>query len=94
MLNEDYKDVLQIFLKYRVKFLVVGDYAMPSYGYPRATGDFDIWVESSSENSERIYRSLLGFGAHLKDTFPIQRRPDKKQRIYKGDLKTERMQML
>ena len=38
MLNEDYKDILQIFLKNRVKFLVVGAYAMAAYGYPRATG--------------------------------------------------------
>ncbi|MFA5260051.1 MAG: hypothetical protein WC450_02355 [Candidatus Omnitrophota bacterium] len=45
MLNEDYKEILQILLKNNVKFLVVGAYAMAAYGYPRATGDFDIWVE-------------------------------------------------
>jgi len=67
MLNEDYKDILQIFLKNRIKFLVVGAYAMAAHGYPRATGDFDIWVEASSENSKRIYKSLLDFGAYLKD---------------------------
>src|SRR3989338_4976094 len=47
MLNEDYKEILQILLSNKVKFLVVGAYAMGAYGYPRATGDFDIWVESS-----------------------------------------------
>jgi hypothetical protein len=67
MLNEDYKDILQIFSKNRVRFLVVGAYAMAVYGYPRATGDFDIWVEASVENSERIYKSLLDFGAYVKD---------------------------
>lgn len=56
MLNEDYKEILQILLSNKVKFLVVGAYAMGVYGYPRATGDFDIWVESSSENSNPFKR--------------------------------------
>ena len=59
--------MLQILLKNRVKFLVVGAYAMGAYGYPRATGDIDIWVESSPENSEKIYQSLSEFGAPISD---------------------------
>lgn len=43
MLNEDYKEILQILSNNEVKFLIVGAYAMGAYGYPRATGDFDIW---------------------------------------------------
>jgi hypothetical protein len=67
MLNEDYREILQNLLKNKVDFLVVGAYAMAVYGYPRATGDFDIWVESSKENSFRIYKSLKEFGAPLKE---------------------------
>ena len=67
MLNKDYKEMLQILSNNKVKFLVVGAYAMGAYGYPRATGDFDIWVEASSENSEKIYQSLLEFGAPLSE---------------------------
>src|SRR3990167_6936076 len=65
MLNEDYKEILQILLSNKVKFLVVGAYAMGAYGYPRATGDFDIWIESSGENSKNIYKSLSEFGVPL-----------------------------
>lgn len=65
MLNEDYKEILQNLSDNKVKFLVVGAYAMGAYGYPRATGDFDIWVENSPENSKRVYRSLTQFGAPL-----------------------------
>lgn len=36
---------------------------MGAYGYPRATGDFDIWVEASAVNSARVYNSLVKFGA-------------------------------
>lgn len=46
--------------------MVIGAYAMGVYGYPRATGDFDIWVEVSVNNSRRIYKSLSEFKAPLK----------------------------
>ncbi len=73
MLNEDYKEILQILKKQKVRFLIVGAYAMGAYGYPRATGDVDIWVEASLANSKKIYLSLKKFGAPLKkigeDTF-------------------------
>jgi predicted nucleotidyltransferase len=65
VLNSDYKDMLQVLLDNGVKFLLVGAYAMGAHGYPRATGDIDIWVEPSAENSERIYRSMVAFGAPL-----------------------------
>ncbi|MBN1804869.1 MAG: nucleotidyltransferase [Sedimentisphaerales bacterium] len=67
MLNKDYKEMLQILLDNEVRFLVVGAYAMGAYGYPRATGDFDIWIEASSANSEKIYHSLSEFGAPLSE---------------------------
>jgi hypothetical protein len=65
MLNSDYKDMLQVLLDNDVKFLLVGAYAMGAYGYPRATGDIDIWVEPSAENSARVYRSVAAFGVPL-----------------------------
>ena len=65
MLNSDYKDMLQALLDNNVKFLLVGAYAMGVHGYPRATGDIDIWVEPSLDNSRRVYRSLATFGAPL-----------------------------
>ena len=65
MLNEDYRDMLQTLLDNEVKFLIVGAYALAAYGYPRATGDFDIWVEASPENSKKILSSLVSFGASI-----------------------------
>ncbi len=67
MLNKDYKEMLQSLLDNEVKFLIVGAYAMGAYGYPRATGDLDIWVDASSENSHKIYKSLSQFGSPLSD---------------------------
>ena len=67
MLNEDYNEMLQILLNNEVTFLIVGAYAMGAYGYPRATGDFDIWVDASTENSKKIYKSLSEFGTPISD---------------------------
>jgi hypothetical protein len=67
MLNEDYKDILRLLLKEKVKFLVVGAYALGVHGYPRATGDIDIWVEASPENAEKIFQVLVQFGSPIKE---------------------------
>ncbi len=67
MLNEDYKEMLQILLEENVKFIVVGAYALGAYGFPRATGDIDIWIEPTAANAKKLIRSLARFGAPLFD---------------------------
>jgi hypothetical protein len=47
------------------RFLVVGAYAVGVHGWPRATKDLDVWVEASDENSPRVMRGLIEFGAPL-----------------------------
>lgn len=71
MLNEDYKDMLRILSEKGVRYLVVGAYAMSAHGYPRATGDIDIWVDCSPENSRRVYDAMKAFGAPLRGISPV-----------------------
>ena len=70
MLNEDYKEILRALSASKARFLVIGAYAMGAYGYVRATGDFDIWVENSPENSAKVYKALKKFGAPLDQITP------------------------
>ena len=65
MLNEDYKEMLSILSEEKVKYLVIGAFALSTYGYPRATGDIDIWVEANEENSRKVLKSLIRFGAPM-----------------------------
>ncbi len=37
MLNEDYKDMLQALVDEKVRFLLVGAYALAAHGYPPVT---------------------------------------------------------
>jgi hypothetical protein len=50
-----------------VEFLVVGAYALAAYGFPRATGDMDIWIRCCEENAQRVWRALQRFGAPLQN---------------------------
>ncbi|GMQ79732.1 MAG: hypothetical protein BMS9Abin03_165 [Thermodesulfobacteriota bacterium] len=63
MLNKDYKEMLQLLLEEQVDFILVGAYALGAHGYPRATGDIDIWVKADEINSINIYKALERFGA-------------------------------
>jgi hypothetical protein len=45
--------------------MIVGAYALGTHGYPRATGDIDIWVKPNNINSKKLYKALARFGAPL-----------------------------
>ncbi len=65
MLNEDYRDMLHALSDEKVRFLLVGAYALAAHGYPRATMDIDIWVMPSPQNADAVLRALRRFGAPL-----------------------------
>ncbi|MFZ5515566.1 MAG: nucleotidyltransferase [Candidatus Zhuqueibacterota bacterium] len=65
MLNQDYKEMLSMLLENEVEFLLVGAYAMAAHGFPRATGDLDIFIRPSEENAKRVFQSLANFGAPM-----------------------------
>jgi len=69
-INYDYKELFRIFNKYRVKYLIVGAYAVIFYGVPRFTKDVDIWVKPESKNALKVHAALKEFGAPLKGISP------------------------
>ena len=66
-LAQDFRDLLRAFVDHEVRFLVVGAYALAILGRPRATGDLDLWMESTVENATRAHAALEAFGAPLHD---------------------------
>ncbi len=66
-LEPDFNDMLSALDDQNVEFLVVGAHAVAAHGYPRATGDFDVWIARSPENARRTMRALKQFGAPLFD---------------------------
>jgi hypothetical protein len=65
--NPDFLDIIRALLDARVRFIIVGAYAVNLYVDPRATGDLDIWVEPTAENAPRVIQALKEFGAPLTD---------------------------
>jgi hypothetical protein len=62
MLNQDFKEFIQLLNNNHVRYLVVGGYAVALHGYPRYTKDMDIWVELKAANAKRIVKTLEQFG--------------------------------
>ncbi len=67
MLNPDFRDMLSALSAEGAEFLLVGAYAMAVHGYPRATGDMDLWIRPSDENAERVWRALKQFKAPMRN---------------------------
>jgi predicted nucleotidyltransferase len=61
-LHPDFRDFLRLLNSHHVEYLVVGGYAVGYHGYPRATGDLDIWIALSEANAEKTARTLYDFG--------------------------------
>lgn len=66
-MNEDFRDLIRALSDAEARFLVVGAYAVSVHAEPRATGDLDLWVESTAENARRVLGALRAFGAPLHD---------------------------
>ncbi len=62
MLNQDFKEFIQLLNDNQVRYLVIGGYAVAVHGHPRYTKDIDIWIEISQENSQKLVAALTEFG--------------------------------
>ncbi len=69
-LPQDFKDFLKLLKSYEVRYLLIGGYAVIYHGYPRATGDMDIWVDISPENALKLVEVLKEFGFEVPELSP------------------------
>ncbi len=49
-LPEDFKDFIKFLNEYKVRYLLVGGWAVGIYGNPRATKDIDFFIATDDEN--------------------------------------------
>ena len=68
--SPDFRELLSIFKNNKVRYLIVGGYAVMRYTEPYYTKDLDIWIAADRDNAERIFKSLKDFGAPLKNLCP------------------------
>lgn len=60
--HPDFKDFLKLLNSHGVEYLLVGGYAVGVHGYPRATGDMDIWIAVNASNAKKAATVLREFG--------------------------------
>lgn len=60
--EKDYEELLRLFNRYKVKYCIVGAYALAFYARPRYTKDMDIFVFPDDKNAEKVVQALSDFG--------------------------------
>lgn len=68
--EQHFHDMLFLFARHKVEFMVIGAHALGVHDLPRATGDIDIWVRAAPDNGPKIWDALLEFGAPLQGMKP------------------------
>lgn len=61
-LPPDFSEFLKLLNTHRVRYLIVGAYAVGFHGHPRATADIDIWVPMREETAQQLVSVLRNFG--------------------------------
>ncbi len=64
-MDRNYLELLRCLNGARVRYLVIGGYAVIHYAEPRYTKDLDIWIECTPENAKRVLKALHKFGAPI-----------------------------
>lgn len=60
-LSPDIRELLKLFSRHRVRYLLIGGEAVIHYGYARLTGDVDFFYDRSPSNVARLYAALRDF---------------------------------
>ena len=62
VLNQDFKEFIQLLNEHEVRYLVIGGYAVAFHGHPRHTKDIDVWIGLDKGNAENLLNALKDFG--------------------------------
>ena len=56
--EKDYEEFLELLNKHKVRYCIIGSYAMAFHERPRYTKDIDVLIETSSANAKKILAVL------------------------------------
>jgi predicted dinucleotide-binding enzyme len=59
--ERDFAEFIRILNRHRVRFLIVGAYALAHHGYPRATNDVDVLIATDDANRKRVRAAAIEF---------------------------------
>jgi hypothetical protein len=62
-----FEEFLRLLERNRVDYMIVGGYAVAFHGWPRFTGDIDVFYDAVPLNIRRLKKTLLDFGFPKQD---------------------------
>jgi len=62
LFTRDMKELVDLFVKHDVEYMLVGGFAVNLYGYMRMTQDIDFLIYPSPENAGKMMKALEEFG--------------------------------
>jgi predicted nucleotidyltransferase len=63
MIYQDFLELLRVFAKHRVRYALIGGYAVGIHAEPRYTKDLDILISANPKNAALVLKALTEFGA-------------------------------
>ena len=67
-LQDDLREFIELLNLEKVDYVVMGGHAVGFHGYPRFTGDIDLWIRPAPANALRVVEVLKQFGFPDADT--------------------------
>ncbi len=67
----DIKKLLRSLLDHKVRFLIVGAWALPAYGRERMTRDVHVFIKPTKANAERTMEALMAVGYGIVKDTPV-----------------------
>ena len=61
-LDKDFKEFIELLNEHKVKYLIIGGYAVNFHGYPRYTKDIDFWLWMTKPNIKKLIKAIKKFG--------------------------------
>jgi len=61
-INKDFREFIELLNEHKVKYLIIGGYAVNFHGYPRYTRDIDFWLWMTEPNLEKLIKVIKDFG--------------------------------
>ncbi|MFC2149118.1 nucleotidyltransferase [Candidatus Auribacterota bacterium] len=61
-IERDFEDLLRLFSKNKVRYCIIGAFAVAFYGRPQYTKDIDILIDPLEANAKKIVKALNDFG--------------------------------
>ena len=61
-MNQQILDIWKYFFQFNVRYITIGGFAVNIYGYNRATGDIDIYLDDTKENRINLRHAFIEIG--------------------------------